>query len=69
MFYLDKKQFLPAFILFSIIFLPITIIIACVGLIETSTKPLLITGILFLIYLLLIFTFLIKTKSQKNILL
>jgi len=66
MFYLDKKQFLPAFILFSIIFLPITIIIACVGLIETSTKPLLITGILFLIYLLLIFTFLIKTKSQKK---
>ena len=34
MFYLDKKQFLPAFILFSIIFLPITIIIACVGLID-----------------------------------
>lgn len=66
MIYLNKKQFLPAMILISIMFVPIMLMLTCLCLFYNVFQPFLIIGILLVTYLLLIFCFFKISKSTKN---
>ena len=66
MIYLNKKQFLPATILISIVFLPIILALIFISIYHHTFQPLLITGILLFIYLFLIFCFFKIAQSKKK---
>lgn len=66
MIYLNKKQFLPAMILISTMFLPMILTITILSIYDHSFQPLLIAGILLFIYLFLLFCFFKIAQSKKN---
>ena len=66
MIYLNKKQFLPAMVLISTIFLPIILALTFLSIYHRIFQPLLITGILLFVYLFLIFCFFKIAQSKKK---
>ena len=66
MIYLNKKQFLPAMILISTMFLPMILAITILSIYDHSFQLLLIAGILLFIYLFLLLCFFKIAQSKKN---
>ena len=66
MIYLNKKQFLPAMILISTMFLPMILAITILSIYDHVFQLLLIAGILLFIYLFLLFCFFKIAQSKKN---